>query len=215
MLLTEFIVLFQVEQAEKLFKSQDPQNKSFQFRHCWLLLRNQPKWNDKLQQLVAVKNSNKKQKTSKKSSPTNVDAASQDTNVVLPAEICIPELAAPPERPLGKKKAKEAKHRAGGDVCKEALDLLWAKKVEADQEKEIKREERYAKSYAIDRERLELDKERIALEREKLSNEANNTYLKRIVEEERIMNIDLSSLNEMQQQYYMNLQSEIITRRMN
>jgi hypothetical protein len=95
------------------------------------------------------------------------------------------------------------------------LYFLWAKKVEADQEKKIKREERYDKSYALDRERLELDKERIALEREKLSNEANNTYLKRIGEEERIMNIDLSSLNEMQQQYYMNLQSEIITRRMN
>jgi hypothetical protein len=53
----------------------------------------------------------------------------------------------------------------------------------------------------------------MALEREKLSNEANNTYLKRLAEEERIMNIDLSSLNEMRQQYYMNLQSEIISRR--
>ena len=93
--------------------------------------------------------------------------------------------------------------------------LLWAKKVETDQEKEMKREERYAKSYALDKERFELDKERMALEREKLSNEANNTYLKRLAEEERIMNIDLSCLNEMQQLYYMNLQSEIITRRMN
>jgi hypothetical protein len=83
-----------------------------------------------------VKTSNKKQNTSKKSSPTNVDAASQDTNVVILAEICIPELAAL-ERPLGKK-AKEAKHHGGSDVCKEALDFLWAKKVEADQGKEMK-----------------------------------------------------------------------------
>jgi hypothetical protein len=178
-----------------------------------MLLRNQPKWHDKLQQLVSTKNSTKKQKTSKKSSPRNVHVASHDTNGVGPAEVAIPELEAP-ERPLGKK-AKEASRRGGSDVCKEALDILWAKKVEADQEKEMKREERYAKSYALDKERLELDKERVVLEREKLSNEANNTYLKRLAEEERIMNIDLSCLNEMQQLYYMNLQSEIITRRMN
>jgi hypothetical protein len=31
-----------------------------------MLLRNQPKWQDKLQQLIAIKTSNKKQKTSKK-----------------------------------------------------------------------------------------------------------------------------------------------------
>jgi hypothetical protein len=167
-----------------------------------------------MHQLAAAKNSNKKQKTSKKSSPTNAYAPSQDMNVVVPAETGIPHLEAP-DRPLGKKKAKEAFRRGGTDVCKEALDILWAKKVEADQEKEIKREERYAKSYALDKERLELDKERIAIEREKLSNEANNTYLKRIAEEERIMSMDVSTLNEIQQQYYVNLQSEIITRRMN
>jgi Txe/YoeB family toxin of Txe-Axe toxin-antitoxin module len=63
-------------------------------------------------------------------------------------------------------------------------------KVEVGQEKEMKREERYAKSYALDKERLELDKERIAREREKLSNEANNTYLKRIAKEERIVIYD-------------------------
>jgi Zn/Cd-binding protein ZinT len=67
-----------------------------------------------------------------------------------------------------------AKGHISLSICKEALDNLWANKVEADQEKEIKREERYAKSYALDKERLELDKEIIAIVREKLSNEANN-----------------------------------------
>ncbi|KAL5675182.1 hypothetical protein ACJX0J_011313, partial [Zea mays] len=40
------------------------------------------------------------------------------------------------------------------------------------------------------------------LMREKLINEANDTYLKRIAEEERIMNMDVTILNEIQQQYY-------------
>lgn len=210
-----------MDQAEKLFKSQDAHNKSFQFRHCLMLLRNQPKWHDKLQQSVGAKNSNKKQKTSKKSSPGIGNVTPEPINSDVPAEMVNADPEAP-QRPIGKKKAKEALRRGGSDVCKEAMDILWAKKVEADVEKELKREERYAKSYALDKEmmdldkeRIDLDKERIALEREKLSNEVNTTFLKRIVEEERIMNIDLSSLNELQQQYYISLQSEIMARRIN
>jgi hypothetical protein len=30
-----------------LFKSRDKDNKSFQFMHCWNILRNQPKWHEK------------------------------------------------------------------------------------------------------------------------------------------------------------------------
>jgi hypothetical protein len=171
-----------VEQVEKLFKENDHHNKSFQFRHCWLMLRNQPKWQDKWQQLLATKNSNKKQKTSKKSSPGGVECTTQENNVVSPPDVDLGQADAA-ERPLGKKKAKEAVRRGGIDACKEALEILWAKKTQADAEKEVKRDERYAKSYALDKERLDLEKEKIAIEREKVTNEANNTYLKRIAEE--------------------------------
>jgi len=62
----------------------------------------------------------------------------------------------PPEndqrkRPMGKKKAKEALRRGGGEACVEALDHLWAKKRDSDTEKEQKKEERYNQSYALDR----------------------------------------------------------------
>jgi hypothetical protein len=79
----------------------------------------------------------------------------------------------------------------------------------------MKREERHAKSFALDKEMLELEKERIALKKEKVANEANNNFLKRIAEEDRIMTIDLSAMNEMQQQYYLSIQAEIMARRMN
>jgi hypothetical protein len=191
-----------VEQAEKLFKENDPHNKSFQFRHCWLMLGNQPKWQDKWQQLLATKNSNNKQKTSKKSSPGGVECTTQENNVVSLPDVDLGQADAA-ERPLGKKKAKEAVRRGGIDACKEALEILWTKNTQADAEKEVKRDERYAKSYALDK------------EREKVTNEANNNYLKRIAEEERVMNIDLNSLNELRHQFYRNLQAEIMACRIN
>ncbi len=201
----------QVEQAEKLFKENE--KKSFQFRHCWLMLRTQPKWLDRLQQL-AMARASKKQKRTKKSSPGIVDINTRDGNEVVHPETVNLETDAA-QRPIGKKKAKEALRRGGSDACTEALDILWVKKREADAEKELKREERYAKSYALDKERLELDKERIALEKERLANEGNNIYLKRIAEEQKIMNLDLSSMNDLQKEYYMSLHAEIVARRKN
>jgi hypothetical protein len=143
-----------VEQAEKLFKDNDPHNKSFQFRHCWMLLRNQPKWQDKLQQLLATKTSNKKQKITKKSSPSVVECTTLENNDVAPPDVDLPK-ADTTQRPIDKKKLKDALRRSCIDACKEARDNLWAKKIEANAEKEMKREERYAKSYALDKERLD------------------------------------------------------------
>lgn len=43
--------------------------------------------------------------------------------------------------------------RGTTDACTEALDILWAKKIEADAE-ESKRDERYAKAYALEKKGL-------------------------------------------------------------
>lgn len=162
--------------------------------------------------MAATKTSNKKQKTTKNSSPGILDLTTEDGNEVLPVETTITDTDAP-KRPVGKKKAKESLRGGGSDVCKEALDILWAKKREDDAEKERKREERYAKLYALERERLELDREKHALEKERVENENNNSYLKRIAEEERIMSMDLSCMNELQKQFYISLQTEILAKR--
>jgi hypothetical protein len=185
-----------VEQVEILFKEQDqPKHRSFSFRHCWLVLRNQPKWIDKLRQMIEVKASNKKQKTTRKSSPGVVDLTNQDNIDTVSLDTTIIDMDAS-KRPLGKKKSKEAFHRGASDACTEALEILWSKKREDEVAKEFKRDERYARSYALDKERLELDKERHALEKERLDNEANNIYLKRIAEEQKIMLMDLNSMSE-------------------
>ncbi len=215
-----------------MFKAEDPKSKPFVFRHCWLLLRNQPKWHAKMKQLSDQNKSNKKEKRTKASSPGKVDLSTQDGTEVDPIETVTPEANAP-ERPIGKKRAKEALRRGSSDACIEAVDILWEKKKEADAEKELKREERYAKtyaldkerydrSYALDKERLELEQKRLAIEekmhtneQQRLANEANSLLIKRIAEEERIMTMDLSPLNDLKKQYYMSLQADIMARRMN
>ena len=137
----------------------------------------------------------------------------------------------PPEndqrkRPMGKKKAKEALRRGGGEACVEALDYLWAKKRESDAEKEQKKEERYNQSYALDRERLELEKRRVQAEEARAANEAKNLEIKerelehkenelqhkRMLDEERIMTMEIASLPTLQQQFYKSQQNKIIAR---
>lgn len=56
-------------------------------------------------------------------------------------------------------------------------------------------------------------KQRIAIENERLDNEAANTFLKTIVEEQKIMNMDISSMTELQKEYFISLQAEIVARR--
>jgi hypothetical protein len=60
-----------------------------------------------------------------------------------------------------------------------------AKKGEADVEKELKKEERCKKSFALQEERIRIERDRADLQRE--------------LEEDRIMNIDMSTLSYKQQ----------------
>jgi len=158
----------QLIQAMALFKAEDKDNKSFQYMHCWNILRNQPKWHEKRNQLAAQKEpANKKPKDNTDSSPETSTAIVVDSSTNATIENVRPETEAP-QRPIGKKKAKEALRRGGGDACVEALDHLWAKKKEFDAEKEKKKEDRYNQSYALEKERLELNQKGLRLKRRRL-----------------------------------------------
>ncbi len=102
----------------------------------------------------------------------------------------------------------------------EALDHLWAKKKEFDAEKEKKKEDRYNQSYALEKERLELNQKRVAIEEVRVANEAkklkikeNEIQYKKMVEEERIMSMDITSMPVRLQQYYKSLQDETMAHR--
>jgi hypothetical protein len=91
-----------------LFKSRDKDNKSFQFMHCWNILRNQPKWHEKQKQMEEIKKvSHKKRKTNVDSIPgicTQISEDSSNCNIVNENTRAEDE---PPKRPSGIKKLKK------------------------------------------------------------------------------------------------------------
>ncbi|KAL6620077.1 hypothetical protein ACP70R_035216 [Stipagrostis hirtigluma subsp. patula] len=157
----------QLVDALRLFKAEDKEHKSFQFMHCWNILRNEPKWREKQNQLTAEKQpSNKRPKANMESTlptsnPIDVDSRNNDIGENGPPETEVSK------RPMGKKKAKAALRRGGGETCVEALDNLWAKKKESDAEKEQKKDERYKQSFELEKERLQLEQKRNAKEQSK------------------------------------------------
>jgi DNA replication initiation complex subunit (GINS family) len=65
----------------------------------------------------------------------------------------------------------------------------------------LKKEGRFKKAFALQEERIRIERERIEFKRE--------------MEEERIMNIDMSTLSYKQQQYYERRQDKIVAKCMN
>jgi hypothetical protein len=101
---------------------------------------------------------------------------------------------------MGSKKAKEALRRGGGEACMEALEKMWAKKEAFEMEKEKKKEERFMAS-------LELEKKRLSLDEKKVESDL-------IEKEDKIMSVDITNLDSLQQQYYTTMRQKIVARRL-
>ena len=185
MLLFILVSFEQIANACAMFKAEDPKERKFSYLHCWKILKDKPKWMDRRKEIGnAKKTSCKKQKTLA-TSPTPFAAPDGPIAVINQDG----EQAAKPE---GKKKEKQ-KLRQRSTI--EAVDYLMEKKKEADHDKELKKEVRCNKAFALQEERIKLEKEKFEFQRQ--------------MEEERILGLDLSTMNYKQQQYYERRQNEI------
>ena len=174
--------------------------------HCRRILKDQPKWMERRKQIGGPKTtSNKKQKTKENSSPSSllpvVTNASSGANEA-PAQDSS-------QRPDGTKKEKK-KLRQRSTI--EALDYLVAKMKEADAQKEMKKEERCNKAFALQEEKIKLERDlqvgKMKLEREKFEFE-------RELEEDKIIAMDLSTMAFEDQQYFEDRKNKILERRLN
>lgn len=171
--------------------------------HCWNKLRTQPKWLAKLDDLAAGRTSNKKQKTN-----PNVDAS-----LILPTEKGDGEVQAGDDhaltRPIGKKKSKAAILQEKRKSVTTTLENMWAQKKDTDGEKEVKKEERFNKAFALEQERVTNEKLLLEVRKEEVELQKQEVELQKQRDEERIMTLDLSVMPEELRTYYMGLRAKI------
>ncbi|XP_075643865.1 uncharacterized protein LOC142615071 [Castanea sativa] len=173
--------------AKDLFKEIYKCN--FQFEHCWLLLKNLPKWT-----------LNKPRESLRKELPQTPDSIDQDQagrdDVLLDDTMDF-------QRPIVRKAEKPNRKRK--DTDKEVAEYLKKKmkflEESSVQEKEVLRikTEKFRLEELRENERINIEKERLRIER--------------IKEDERIMMVDTSAMSESQKLFYLELQKEILARR--
>ena len=198
---------FPLQQANALtmYKNEDQLHRTFQYIHCWKKLKDHSKWINRPQATGPQKPFSKKQKTTANSTPT--DALDPVTGTVAETQTATTTVVRPP----GTKKEKQ-KLKQRSSI--EALDYLLAKKKEVDAEKELKRKERELKKEERELKKQEMCQKALALQEERIKLDKEKFDFERDQEEERIINIDMSTLSTRQQQFYDDQQKKILARRL-
>jgi hypothetical protein len=126
-----------------IFKVDDKLHRNFLYMYCWKILKDQPKWIERRKHMNALKPPTKpaakKQKTS-----TNTSLAASPLAITIADDVQTTQGAH--ERPARKNKENQILRQ---HATMEAIEYLVAKKREADAEKELKKEERCKKAFAL------------------------------------------------------------------
>ncbi|KAG2724941.1 hypothetical protein I3760_01G042400 [Carya illinoinensis] len=184
---------------------------SFQFEHCWHLLKDQPKWIWR-----ATKDVTPRRKTMSPSltpTSTRCSAATEDSVFDLETENVIENEVAELDRPMGRK-AEKGKRKAQGKHAEENFQLRKMKYTLLEESRAQEKE-----FYRLKAEKMEYDKEKeekkLRQEDERLRLEAEKVELAKKESDQRIMMMDVSVMPEMQRLYFQQLQREIMMRRSN
>ncbi|XP_042982277.1 uncharacterized protein LOC122311706 [Carya illinoinensis] len=164
---------------------------SFQFEHCWHLLKDQPKWI-----WSATKEDPKRRKTMSPSpTPTRCSGATVDSVFYLEADHVMENEVIEPDRPMGRK-AEKGKRKAQGQHAEENFQLRKMKytllEESSAQEKEF---------FRLKAEKMAYDKEtearKLRQEDERLRLEAEKVELAKKESDQRIMMMDVSVMPEL------------------
>ncbi|XP_062110088.1 uncharacterized protein LOC133821925 isoform X2 [Humulus lupulus] len=168
-----------IEQAKELYRSKH--SATFNFLHCWTILRHHPKW----QQFVVEGSSAKTKRRS--IIPDDHVPESLDEDTMSPyVDVNLEE---------HNEKAAEKKREREENASSYLIDLVIEMREERRSANVEKGEDR-KELIRLTKEKLELDKERLELDKQREENE--------------IMRIDSSALSPMQQEYFHSLQLEIL-----
>ncbi|CAL5049400.1 unnamed protein product [Urochloa decumbens] len=196
-----------VLKACELFKKEE--GCKFGMLHCWNVLQHEQKWHDTC--------ANKKQKTAANASPgTSTPPSNANGQGADEAGGSQGAGDAINGRPDGRKKEKERQRKGKNpsspaeNLYMDALDNLWAKKKEVEELKEMKKKERNDERISVEMKRLEI---KMAAEKERSELQREDLELRRRIEDDKVMNMDLGGMGTRQRYYYERLQDEIIARR--
>ncbi|XP_037418429.1 uncharacterized protein LOC119282229 [Triticum dicoccoides] len=197
-------------QAIVLYANGDKANKSFGLMHCFNKLEDTEKWKSRPQ---------KKQKTSSLDTPNSSSASLFEDEATSPSKVV------PKKRPPGIKRAKDAAWRAqssSSTVNSSAMESFGG----ILETRESKRQERFELMIAMDKQREEdrlvEERKKLAIQEKKMELEEEKIRIMRMAEERmmgaeesKIMSMDLSGMDEQEQEFYKLRKSQIINRHRN
>ncbi|KAG6628713.1 hypothetical protein CIPAW_14G032000 [Carya illinoinensis] len=180
---------------------------SFQFEHCWQLLKDQPKWIWR-----ATKEDPKRRKTMSPSpTPTRCSGATVDGIFDLEADHVMENEVMEPNRPIGRK-AEKGKRKAQGQHAEENFQIRKMKYTLLEESRAQEKE-----FFRLKAEKMAYDKEtedrKLRQEDERLRLEAEKVELAKKESDQRIMMMDVSVMPELQRQFFQQLQREVMARR--
>ena len=181
--------------------SKTGKNVAFAFEHCWVVLKNQPKWS------MPKERSKRLPQT-----PTSIDQVGSNDDDTMEVE-----------RPIGRKAEKAKRKRTDGD---KGFEDYLVKKMQYMQESHEQDNEALrikADRVRVDAQRADIEKERADIEKERLRLETSREMhrvdieneklrLETIREEGRIMTLDTSGMNDKERLYFENLKNQILAR---
>lgn len=205
-----FCISLQIDDAVEMFEKDKP----FHFLHCWKILRNEAKWNDKLLEL----NNTPARKTQQPQGPCNpIDTQPSNENTAT-------------TRPEGRDSAKRRRYKeetASSGAAVEVLQQMHERSEKTEQKQDQQMQEILTlkgnkmrlteKMFDLQKHEMEvrnkLKEEQLSLTKQDIEARAKQSEAQLLTAELGIMGADLDKLSPTVRAYYIAMQQQIMERR--